>query len=76
MKRKERRRKRNETGTQEHPLSEGNLGFADESLDVLQEPKAKPLAPATGIIVGIGLSIMLWSFIILMSFIIVIVFWI
>jgi len=47
-----------------------------KSLDVLQEPKAKPLAPATGIIVGIGLSIMLWSFIILMSFIIVIVFWI
>ena len=68
MERGERRRKRNETGTQEHPQSEGNLGFADESLDVLQEPKAKPLATATGIMVGIGLSILLWSIIILIVF--------
>jgi hypothetical protein len=66
----------------------GNLAFADESLGVVQEPKAMPpspvlatvpgmleedseahaLAPATGIIVGIGLSTMLWSFISLVVF--------
>ena len=33
-----------------------------------EDSEAHPLAPATGIIVGIGLSTMLWPFIILVVF--------
>ena len=35
-----------------------------------KDSKAHALAPATGITVGIGLSIMLWSFIILVVFLV------
>ena len=68
-----------------YPQSTGNLALADESRDVFQEPKAKPLAPqlrmvqdiaeveeevdalapVTGIIHGIRLSLTLWSLIVL-----------
>ena len=68
-----------------YPQSTGNLALADESRDVFQEPKAKPLAPqlrmvqdiaeveeevdalapVTGIINGICLSLTLWSLIVL-----------
>ena len=68
-----------------YPQSAGHLALADESLAVLQPPKAKTrsqvqsvrqdnteepsdayaLAPATGMIVDIGLSTMLWCLIIL-----------
>ena len=71
-----------------YPQSEGNLALADESLGLLQKPKAKTLSPvldvaqditedypavgavspATGITVGIGLSIMLWCLIILVMY--------
>jgi len=68
-------------GTRQYPQSWGNLALADESLAVLQTPKAKTrspqlslvqditeeeveaLAPATGIINGIRLSLTLWSLI-------------
>jgi hypothetical protein len=69
--------------TKKYPQSAGNLALADESLCLLQKPKAKTcsprlsvvqdntesefevdaLAPATGIINGIRLSITLWSLI-------------
>jgi len=64
----------------QYPQSWGNLALADESLDVLQKPKAKTrsprlsvvpdimeevegddLAPTTGMINGIRLSLTLWS---------------
>ena len=71
--------------TKKYPQSAGNLALADESLGVLQKPKAKTrspwlsvvqditeeesevdaLAPATGIINGIRLSITLWCLIVL-----------
>ena len=69
--------------TRQYPHSWGNLALADESLAVLQTPKAKTrsprlsvvqdmmeeevdtLAPTTGIINGIRLSLTLWSFIVL-----------
>ena len=74
--------------TTTYPQSEGNLAVADESLSVLQQPKAKTLslvrgvaqditeeastahalAPATGIMVGIGLSIVLWCLIVLATY--------
>ncbi|HSQ52431.1 MAG TPA: hypothetical protein VLL94_14350 [Nitrospiraceae bacterium] len=64
--------------TQQYPQSVGNLALADESLGVLQKPKAKTrsprlsvvphiteevdaLAPTTGMINGIRLSLTLWS---------------
>jgi hypothetical protein len=69
-------------GTRQYPQSWGNLALADESLGVLQTPKAKTrspqlsvvqdiaeeveieaLAPTTGIINGIRLSLTLWSLI-------------
>ena len=67
----------------QYPHSWGNLALADESLAVLQTPKAKTrsprlsvvqdmteeevdtLAPTTGIINGIRLSLTLWSLILL-----------
>jgi hypothetical protein len=69
--------------TRQYPQSWGNLALADESLGVLQTPKAKTrsprlsvvqditeeevevdaLAPTTGIINGIRLSLTLWSLI-------------
>ena len=68
----------------QYPHSWGNLALADESLAVLQTPKAKTrsprlsvvqdmmeeeevdtLAPTTGIINGIRLSLTLWSLIVL-----------
>ena len=69
--------------TRQHPHSWGNLALADESLAVLQPPKAKTrsarlnvvqdmteeevdaLAPTTGIVNGIRLSLTLWSLIVL-----------
>jgi hypothetical protein len=69
--------------TRQYPHSCGNLAIADESLGVLQTPKAKPrsprlsmvqdmteeevdaLAPTTGIVNGIRLSLTLWSLIVL-----------
>ena len=66
--------------TRQYPQSWGNLALADESLGVLQPPKAKTrfprlslvpditeeveadaLAPTTGILNGIRLSLTLWS---------------
>jgi hypothetical protein len=74
----------NETrDTRQDQHSWGNLAIADESLGVLQTPKAKTrsprlsvvqnmteeevdtLAPTTGIINGIRLSLTLWSLIVL-----------
>ena len=70
-----------ERETRQYPQSWGNLALANESLGVLQPPKAKTrsprlsmvqdmteeevdtLAPTTGIINGIRLSLMLWSLI-------------
>ena len=68
--------------TRQYPQSWGNLALADESLGVLQTPKAKTrfprlsvvpditeedevdaLAPTTGILNGIRLSLTLWSLI-------------
>ena len=69
--------------TRQYPQSWGNLALADESLGILQTPKAKTrsprlsmvqditeeevevdaLAPMTGIINGILLSLTLWSLI-------------
>jgi DNA-binding TFAR19-related protein (PDSD5 family) len=71
--------------TRQYPQSWGNLALADESLVVLQSPKARTrsprlrlvqditeeevevevdaLAPTTGIINGIRLSLTLWSLI-------------
>ena len=69
--------------TKKYPQWEGNVALADESLGLLQKPKAKTfpslvgvvqditeeapeadgLGLATGIVVGTGLSIMLWCFI-------------
>jgi hypothetical protein len=69
--------------TRQYPHSWGNLALADESLAILQTPKAKTrsprlsvvqdmteeevdtLAPTTGIINGIRLSLTLWSLIVL-----------
>ena len=69
--------------TRQYPHLWGNLALADESLAVLQTPKAKTrsprlsvvqnmteeevdtLAPTTGIINGIRLSLTLWSLIVL-----------
>lgn len=64
--------------TRQYPQSVGNVALADESLGVLQKPKAKTrsprlsvvpditeevdaLAPTTGMINGIRLSLTLWS---------------
>jgi len=70
-----------ERETRQYPQSWGNLALANESLGVLQPPKAKTrsprlsmvqdmteeevdtLAPTTGMINGIRLSLMLWSLI-------------
>jgi len=67
----------------QYPHSWGNIAIADESLGVLQTPKAKTrsprlslvqdmteeevdaLAPTTGIVNGIRLSLTLWSLIVL-----------
>ncbi len=67
----------------QYPQSWGNVAIADESLGVLQTPKAKTrsprlsmvqdmteeevdaLAPTTGIMNGIRLSLTLWSLIVL-----------
>jgi hypothetical protein len=69
--------------TRQYPHSWGNVALSDESLAVLQTPKAKPrsprlsvvedmteeevdaLAPTTGIVNGIRLSLTLWSLIVL-----------
>jgi hypothetical protein len=69
--------------TRQYPHSWGNVALADESLAVLQTPKAKPrpprlsvvedmteeevdaLAPTTGIVNGIRLSLTLWCLIVL-----------
>lgn len=69
--------------TRQYPHSWGNLALADESLALLQPPKAKirsprlsvgqdmteeevdTLAPITGIVNGIRLSLTLWSLIVL-----------
>jgi hypothetical protein len=73
--------------TRTYPQSAGNLALADESLAVLQRPKANTrslvagrgtghygeeypavdvLAPARGVMMGTGLSIMLWCPIIIL----------
>jgi hypothetical protein len=76
-------RTKGQRDTRQYPHSWGNLALADESLAVLQTPKAKirsprlsvvqdmteeevdALAPITGIVNGIRLSLTLWSLIVL-----------
>ncbi len=77
--------KKGQRDTRQYPHSWGNLALADQSLAVLQPPKAKvrsprlsvvqdmtedevefdALAPTTGIVNGIRLSLTLWSLIVL-----------
>jgi hypothetical protein len=60
--------------TRKYPQSWG-MAVVNESFDATQGPKARnrslapvnPLGPAKGIILGFGLSIMLWSVIILVT---------